>query len=89
MDAFQKYLNKMLGVTDEVWETYSPETIAEIREKENKIQAISLKIDELENKLVSLIARIKNIPGADDIQKSINKMMGIWDETFKKHNPTS
>jgi hypothetical protein len=83
MDSFQKYLNRMLGISDEAWEQYSPEG----EERKKRIQAISLKIDALEGSVNELLAVVsgENVREVD-IQKSINKIMGISDETWKKYN---
>ena len=86
MDAFQKYLNNMLGVTDRVWEEYNAEERTRRKERESQIQKISAKIDGLEQ---SVNKMIENTQSTDELQMSINKMMGITEETWQKYNPNN
>ena len=86
MNAFEKYLNKVLGISDEVWEEYNPEERARREERERQIQKISTKIDGLEQ---SINKMVENIQSTDELQMSINKMMGITEETWQKYNPNN
>lgn len=86
MDEFQRFINKMIGVTDGTWEKYNPVE----KEREKRIQAISLKMGKIEesiNKLMGMVPHIKNIREADEIQGHINAMMGIPDEVWAKYGP--
>ena len=80
---FQKNLNWMLGISDEVWERYNSE-------RTKKLEAISAKIDEIEkiiNKMTG-ITHIENIRNMDDIRQwYINTLMGLPDAVWAKYGP--